>query len=104
MSDQLRGRITNMPSLKAHFDGRSIVLDEPATLAVGQAVRVIVEPRPVMSQVESPADDLTELARRTDDALKSTREAFASGMTDDELAEFLEVETHAMRGIAYDRE
>lgn len=33
-----------MPSLKAHFDGHSIVLDEPATLAVGQSVRVLVEP------------------------------------------------------------
>jgi hypothetical protein len=86
-----------MSSLKAHFDGHSIVLDEPATLAVGQAVRVIVEPQ--------PAVDLEELARRTDEALGSTREAFAaSGMTDDELAEFLEVETHAMRGIPYERE
>jgi uncharacterized protein (DUF2249 family) len=36
-----------MSSLKAHFDGHSIVLDEPATLAVGQAVRVIVDTDPV---------------------------------------------------------
>ena len=34
-----------MPSIKGHFDGSGIVLDEPppATLAVGQAVRVVVD-------------------------------------------------------------
>jgi hypothetical protein len=95
----------SMSWLKAHFDGHSIVLDEPATLAVGQAVRVIVEPQPAMNRAELSAADLAELARRTDEALKPVREAFvASGMTDDELAEFLEVETHAMRGIPYKRE
>ena len=88
-----------MPPLKAHFDGHSIVLDEPAVLAVGQAVRVIVEPKALAELSEA---DLAELARRTDEALKPTREAFAaSGMTDHELAEFLEVETHAMRGVPY---
>ncbi len=86
-----------MPALKAHFDGHSIVLDEPAVMAVGQVMRVIVEPQ--------ACSDLAELARLTDEALKPTREAFAtSGMTDDELAEFLEVETHAMRGVPYPRD
>jgi hypothetical protein len=33
-----------MSSIKAHFDGISVVLDEPATLSVGQVVRVIVDP------------------------------------------------------------
>ena len=33
-----------MSSIKAHFDGTSIVLDEPATLRVGQSVQVIVDP------------------------------------------------------------
>ncbi len=33
-----------MISLQGHFDGTAIVLDEPATLAVGQRVRVVVEP------------------------------------------------------------
>jgi hypothetical protein len=97
MLDRVRCRIIRMSSFKAHFDGNSIILDEPATLAVGQALRVIVEPQ-LMS-------DLVELARRTDEALKPTRDAFsASGMTDDELAEFLEIETHSMRGIPYERE
>jgi hypothetical protein len=76
-----------MASLKAHFDGRSIILDEPATLAVGQTVRVIVDPDPTV--------EVTEAARRGDDALA------ASAVTDDELAEWLEVETHAMRGVPY---
>jgi len=36
-----------------------------------------------------------------DEILKPVRDAFsASGMTDDELAELLEVEKHAMRGVA----
>lgn len=30
-------------SIKGHFDGRAVVLDEPATLAVGQEVRVVVD-------------------------------------------------------------
>ena len=30
--------------IKGHFDGRSIVLDEPAVLAVGQEVRILFEP------------------------------------------------------------
>lgn len=83
-----------MVSLKGHFDGKSIVLDEPASLAVGQQVRVIV----AASEL-----DRQELKRRTDEALKPVRDAFAaSGMTDDELAEFLEVEKHAMRGVPYE--
>ena len=82
-----------MTTLRAHFDGHAIVLDEPAELTVGQAVRVIVE--------DSTAG-LSELRQRTDHSLQPTREAFAaSGMTDDELAEFLEAETHSMRGIPY---
>ena len=40
-----------MTTLKGHFDGTSIVLDEPAELAVGQAVQIIVEP------AESTTDD-----------------------------------------------
>jgi hypothetical protein len=84
-----------MLSIKGHFDGTTVVLDEPASLAVGQSVRVVVE----------PAVDLAELARQTEEALKPTRDAFAaSGMTDDELAEFLEAETHSMRGVPYQRE
>ena len=38
-----------------------------------------------------------------DDILKPVRDAFAaSGMTDDELAELLEAEKHAMRGVPYE--
>lgn len=40
-----------------------------------------------------------------DDILKPVRDAFAaSGMTDDELAELLEVEKHAMRGVPYEHD
>jgi hypothetical protein len=40
---------------------------------------------------------------KLDDILKPVRDAFAaSGMTDDELAELLEVEKHAMRGVPYE--
>ena len=36
----------SMTSIKAHFNGDTVVLDEPPppTLAIGQAVRVIVDP------------------------------------------------------------
>jgi len=33
-----------MTSIKGHFDGTAVVLDEPADLEIGQAVRIIVEP------------------------------------------------------------
>ncbi len=64
-----------MLSIKAHFDGHNVVLDEPAVLAVGQAVFVVVE----TLQTDKNIDD----------------------MTDDELAEWLEVETHRLRGVPY---
>ena len=32
-----------MLMIKGHFDGATVVLDEPADLAVGQVVRVVVE-------------------------------------------------------------
>ena len=32
-----------MLSIKGHFDGTTVVLDEPASLEVGQAVRIVVE-------------------------------------------------------------
>lgn len=39
--------MTQTSSIKAHFDGHSVVLDEPASLAVGQQVTVIaVTPTP----------------------------------------------------------
>lgn len=60
--------MTPTASIKGHFDGHSIVLDEPASLAVGQEVRVFIEPIPT---------------------------------PDDELAEWLEIETHKMRGVPY---
>ncbi len=69
--------MTPTASIKGHFDGRSIVLDEPASLAVGQEVRVFIEP--------IPAPDHDESQKRTDD----------------ELAEWLEIETHKMRGVPY---
>ncbi len=84
-------------TIRGHYDGCSIILDEPASLAVGQTVQVIVE--------DAPPTDLAMLRHRTDESLKPIRDAFAaSGMTDDELAEFLEVETHTMRGVPYARE
>jgi hypothetical protein len=36
--------IFSMSWIKAHFDGTAVVLDEPASLAVGQQVRVITDP------------------------------------------------------------
>lgn len=32
-----------MTSIKGHFDGKAIVLDEPADLSVGQIVQVLVD-------------------------------------------------------------
>ena len=79
-------------------------------------VLTIPVPPQLMSQLGERAVaegvDITTLACRAlrreaarpmlDDILKPVRDAFAkSGMTDDELAELLEVEKHAMRGVPY---
>lgn len=45
-----------MASFKGHFDGSTVVLDEPASLAVGQVVRIIVD---------APADAAAEVPLRT---------------------------------------
>ena len=95
MTSGERGDTMGRMTIRGHFDGHVVVLDEPACLAVGQRVRLIVD--------DEPSVDFDALRRRTDESLKPTRDAFiADGMTDDELAEFLEAETHAMRGIPYE--
>jgi len=74
-------RINSMLSIKGHFDGAAVMLDEPATLAVGQAVRVVVEAEPAAENVK-PA--------------RPSRFGFAKGMFvmrddfDDPLDEFAE--------------
>jgi hypothetical protein len=80
-----------MIPIQAHFDGRSVILDEPANLLTGQKVLVYAvktrEPQKNYSDAELDA------------ILQPVRNAFvASGMSEDELAEFLETEKHAMRG------
>ena len=71
-----------MTSIKGHFDGNAVVLDEPATLAVGQAVRVVVE-----SSLDANADAPTA---------RTSLAGFAKGMFEmrddfnDPLDEFAE--------------
>ena len=36
--------MSSFPSIKGHFDGQTVVLDEPFNLQVGQEVRVYIEP------------------------------------------------------------
>jgi hypothetical protein len=82
-------------------------------------VLTIPLPAHLLSQLEARATaegiDLLTLAGRAlrreatrpllNEILKPIRDAFAaSGMTDDELAELLEVEKHAMRGVPHERE
>lgn len=79
-----------MLPIKAHYDGQSIILDEPASLQVGQQLYVYVAGQG--NSQKSSRETLNKI-------LQPVRDAFtASGMTDDELAELLEHEKHAMRG------
>jgi hypothetical protein len=87
MLDQLRGRITAVASLKAHFDGRAIVLDEPATLAVGQAVRVIVENAPEGTAPPAP---------------RESRFGFAKGMFEKSFTSHADATAALMHGEAFD--
>lgn len=51
-----------MTSLKGHFDGSAIVLDEPATLKLGQHVRVVIEDA---ADRETPRPSLRGIAKGT---------------------------------------
>ncbi len=54
--------MTLKSSIKGHFDGRSIVLDEPASLVVGQEVRILVDPMPATDPIQpafTPLVDIT---------------------------------------------
>ncbi|QDU89883.1 hypothetical protein Pla175_32790 [Pirellulimonas nuda] len=55
--------MTPTPFIKGHFDGHSIVLDEPASLAVGQEVRVIVEPSPLVAPPKPARPSLAGFAK-----------------------------------------
>ncbi len=57
-----------MSSIKGHFDGKAVVLDEPVSLAVGQQVRIIVD--------SSESAD----ANRTPPAPRKSLAGFAKGM------------------------
>lgn len=52
-----------MLSIKGHFDGNAIVLDEPATLEVGQSVRIVVEAEAIKSDSKSPRKSLAGFAK-----------------------------------------
>lgn len=52
-----------MLSIKGHFDGNAIVLDEPATLEVGQSVRIVVDADSVKSDSKSPRKSLAGFAK-----------------------------------------
>lgn len=66
------------------------LLDEPATLAVGQAVRIVVDDE----------DDARARAQRwayLDDPARDV-----ANMTDEEMGEWLEIVKHQLRGVPYD--
>ena len=41
-------------TINAHYDGKTIVLDEPATLVAGQKLKVVVEPTLVVESSAIP--------------------------------------------------
>ncbi len=49
-----------MSSIKAHFDGTAVVLDEPASLTVGQQVRVVID-----SSDSPDANELPHMPRKS---------------------------------------
>ena len=54
-----------MISIPAHFDGTTIVLDEPLTLVAGQQVRVLVYPAPEKRNPEPRTEQRFSLHRDT---------------------------------------
>ena len=52
-----------MSSIKGHFDGTAVVLDEPASLAVGQQVRVVIDPPDPNETPPTPRKSLAGFAK-----------------------------------------
>lgn len=54
-----------MTSINGHFDGKSVVLDEPAppTLAVGQHVRIVVDSPTAAENPPTPRKSLAGFAK-----------------------------------------
>jgi hypothetical protein len=62
-----------MSYIKAHFDGDRVVLDEPASLAVGQQVRVVTESAKAASGPHfTPLVDMTATLMSGDEWDEST--------------------------------
>ncbi len=62
--------MTCMSSVKGHFDGTSVVLDEPAALVIGQAVRILIldsEPASIPVQLPPPSGSWKGKLRILDD-------------------------------------
>ena len=52
-----------MSSIKGHFDGTAVVLDEPASLAIGQQVRVVIESPDTNDKPPTPRKSLAGFAK-----------------------------------------
>ena len=72
-------------TINAHFDGKTIVLDEPATLVAGQKLKVVVEPATVVEDIKP---------------VRTSRFGFAKGMIEmrndfneplDDFAEYMRI-------------
>jgi hypothetical protein len=65
-----------MSSIKGHFDGYSIVLDEPATLAVGQPVRIVIDSSDTAEQKPPILGAWTGKLKILEDGDESVRDHF----------------------------
>ena len=83
-------------------------MDDTITISLSHELMSRLQERASAEGVDVPTLAGRALQREAtrpllDDILKPVRDAFlASGMTDDELGDLLEVEKHAMRGVPYD--
>ena len=89
-----------MSSIKGHFDGTAVVLDEPATLIVGQQVRVLLDPSDAIAPIDGddesaalhidPLDALpSDFVRRPGSAAGQISMTEDFNATPDELGEYL---------------
>jgi hypothetical protein len=74
-------------SIKGHFDGRSVVLDEPASLEAGQAVRIVFDPAPALG----PAPPS-----------HGSRAGFAKGALEAAFTPFVDMTATLMNGDTWD--
>lgn len=72
-----------MTTIRAHFDGKVFVPDEPVEVPVNTPVTIHVESPRTIEDFDAALEDLTRLAKRPGGEVDWSRDSIYSGTLDD---------------------